>query len=153
MKKIGILVLCALLLCACSQQKELLTSQEKYTVELAKKYKEELGRVEEFTLLEAKAAFLGTDFGMTVSRAAQERPEMWSELNEEARYFLGEARYVLLFRLRSGGKETERFCVVGMSGYDLSEYFSGTNAEVWLRELLAENTEELSVSKLQKYIF
>ena len=40
-----------------------------------------------------------------------------------------------------------------MSGYDLSEYFSGTNAEVWLRELLAENTEELSVSKLQKYIF
>ena len=146
MKKIGILVLCALLLCACSQQKELLTSQEKYTVELAKKYKEELGRVEEFTLLEAKAAFLGTDFGMTVSRAAQERPEMWSELNEEA-------RYVLLFRLRSGGKETEHFCVVGMSGYDLSEYFSGTNAEVWLRELLAENTEELSVSKLQKYIF
>lgn len=153
MKKIGILLLCVLLLCACSQQKELLTNQEKYTVELAKKCKNELGRVEEFTLLEAKAAFLGTDFGQTVSELAKERPEVWNELNEEARYFLGEVRYVLLFRLRSGGKEIECFCITGMNGYDLSEYFLGTSAEAWLRELLAENPEELSVSKLQKYIF
>ena len=149
MKKFWLLLVCVLLLCGCAPKRELLTNPEQYTIDFAKACAHRAEPLSECTLLEARALFLGVDFAQTVAPQA----ETWRGLDEEGRYFLAEARYVLSFRLRLNGEEESGFFVTGLNGYDLTAYFTGTEAEAWFRAQLEQSGEALSTAKLQKYIF
>ena len=149
MKKFWLLILCVMLLCGCAAEHELLTNPEQYIVDFAKACAQQAEPLSECTLLEARALFLGMDFAQT----AAERAEEWAGLGEEGHYFFPEARYVLSFRLRLNGEEQTCFFVTGLNGYDLTAYFTGTEAEDWFREQLEQGGETLSAVKLQKYIF